>query len=100
MALLEAAFGRLLFFRDELVQPGEWPVHGRRRIVLLCVAAGAKVDRARMLVLVAVDAEQLPIRAVGRIVVVVAVLVVDGELAQPPRREVPRAMRTYMRQEL
>ena len=45
-------------------------------------AAGAGILYPRVLVLVAVDAEQLPVGAVGRIVVMVAVDVVDSELAQ------------------
>src|SRR5258706_14888151 len=49
------------------------------------------VRLARVLVLVAVDAQQLLVRAVGPVVVVVAVLVVHRELAQPRARELARA---------
>ena len=97
--LLEAALGRLLFFRDELIQPGERPMLRGRRVRLLRVAAGMRVDRARMLVLVAVDAEQLPVGTVERVVVVVAVLVVDGQLAQPAGRKMPCATRAYVGEE-
>src|SRR5436190_20410741 len=45
-------------------------------------AAGFVVFDAGVLVLVAVDAEQLTVARVGRVVVVVTVLVVHGELAQ------------------
>ena len=44
-----------------------------------------------MLVVVAVEAQQLPVAAVGRVVLVVVVAVVDGELAQVRRRELARA---------
>ena len=45
-----------------------------------------------MLVLVAVDAEVFPVAAVGRVVVVVAVLVVDGQQVQAGRVELPAAL--------
>src|SRR5436190_4568931 len=72
----------------------------RRRIVLFRAAARLGIDDARVLVLVAVDAKQLPVRAVGRIVVVVAVLVVHGELAQARRGKFARATGADPRQDL
>ena len=98
--LLEAALGRLLFFRDELIQSGERPMLRGRGIGLLRVAAGLRVDRARMLVLVAVDAEQLPVGAVERVVVVVAVAVMYRQFAQPTRREVSGAACAHVREQL
>src|SRR3990167_5607807 len=68
----------------------------RRRLA----APGTGILHARVLVLVAVDAQQLPVRAVGRIVVVVAVLVVHGQLAQSRGRKFPRAARADPGQEL
>src|SRR6185503_10852597 len=46
------------------------------------------------------DAEQLPVRAVGRVVVVVAVAVMHGELAQALAVELARAARADPRQDL
>src|SRR5258707_8118083 len=74
---------------------------GRARLLFLSTAAARfRILDARVLVLVAVDAEQLPVRAVGRIVVMVAVLVVDGELAQALAFELPAAARAEVGQEL
>src|SRR6516162_5617628 len=42
--------------------------------------ARRRLELARVLVIVTVDAEELPVAAVRRIVVVVVVLVVDGQL--------------------
>jgi hypothetical protein len=44
-----------------------------------------------MLAVVAVQAQQLPVAAVGRIVVVIVVAVVDGELAHIGARELAGA---------
>ena len=55
----------------------------RGRFGLLCAATGACILDARVLVLMAVNAQELPIGAIGRVVVVVAVPMVHGELAQP-----------------
>ena len=46
-----------------------------------------------MLVVVAIDAEQLPVAAVGRVVVVVVVAMMDGELADRCVRSNSRAQR-------
>ena len=72
----------------------------RRRLGLFGIAAGARVLDARVLVLVAIDAEQLPVRAVRGIVVMVAVLVVDGELAQAVGREMAGAAGAHVGEEL
>ena len=53
-----------------------------------------------MLVVVAVDAEQLPVASVGRVVVVVVVLVVDRELAQPPARKLAPTRGAHVGQQL
>ena len=55
---------------------------------------------ARVLVLVAVNTEQLPVAAVGRVVVVVAVLVVNRELTQALGAELTRAAPADPRQDL
>ena len=49
-----------------------------------------------MFVVVAVEAEQLPVAAVGRVVVVVVILVMDGQLAEAPPLELAAASRTEM----
>src|SRR2546423_92625 len=63
------------------------------RLGLLHRAAGLRIDDARMLVLVAVDAQQFPVAAVGRIIVVIAILVMHGELAQALAFELAAAAR-------
>jgi hypothetical protein len=60
---------------------------------------GLVVLEARVLVLVAVDAQELPVRAVGRIVVVIAVAVMDRQLAQPPSLELAPAARADVGQD-
>src|SRR3954471_9290965 len=59
-----------------------------------------RILHARVLVLVAIHAQQLPVAAVGRIVVVVAVLMVHGELAQSLAAELARAAAADPRQDL
>src|SRR5688572_32512427 len=73
---------------------------GRARLLFFAAAARPGILEARVLVLVAVDAQQLPVRAVGRVVVVVAVDVVHGELAQPRGGEFARAAGADPGQEL
>ncbi len=53
-----------------------------------------------MLVVVAVKAEQFPVAAVGRVVIVIVVLVVDRELVQVGLRELPGAAPTDPREQL
>ena len=55
---------------------------------------GIRLQLPRMLVFVAVNAQQLPIAAVARIVVVVVILVMHRELAQPLAGEFARASRS------
>ena len=72
----------------------------RRHLWLLSAAACLRVDDAGVLVLVAIDAEQLPVGTVGRVVVVVAVAVMDREFAQPLTRELSRAAYANVRKNL
>ncbi len=53
-----------------------------------------------MFVVVAVEAQQLPVAAVTGIVVMVVVLVVDGEFAHPLSAEFPRAGAADVREQL
>ena len=77
---------------DQAVQPierignrfGAAAVIGRRHVRV----AGDLV--LLVLVVVAVEAQQLPVAAVGRIVVVVVVLVVDGQLPAAASPRTPR----------
>src|SRR5690606_30505696 len=55
-----------------------------------CADTGV-VDQARMLVVVTVHAQQLPVAAVGRVVVVVVVAMVDCQLLQVGAGEIARA---------
>src|ERR1051326_379510 len=95
-----ARSGRLLLLQ-QLPQPFQRAM--RRRL-----GVGARRARLfefrildpRVLVLVAVHAQQLPVAAVGRIVVVVAVLVVHGELAHALAAELARAAAADPRQDL
>src|SRR3954467_2891856 len=59
-----------------------------------------RILHARVLVLVAIHAQQFPVAAVGRIVVVVAVLRVHGELAQSFAAELARTAAADPRQDL
>src|SRR5574340_526145 len=56
------------------------------------------IEETRVLVFVAVDAQQLPVAAVGRIVVVIVVGVVDRQLVHRLWREFPAAARADPRQ--
>src|SRR5438046_1501797 len=73
---------------------------GGRRVVAFHASARLRIHDASMLVLVAIDAEQLPVRTVRRVVVVIAVLVMHRQLAQPLPRKLARAPRADVRQDL
>src|SRR5690606_14383071 len=77
---------------EQGLQVGERTGLGRYGRVFrgLCADAGV-VDQARMLVVVTVHAQQLPVAAVGRVVVVVVVAMVDRQLLQVRARELARA---------
>jgi len=60
----------------------------RRRVR---AAGRTRLGLARVLVVVAVDAQEFPVAAVGRVVVVVVVAMVDGELAHRRVVEAPAA---------
>ena len=68
---------------EQGIQPGKWAV-GRIVHSRFGPVAGPShmVDMASVLVVVAVDAKQLPVAAVKRIVVVVVIAMMDRELAQ------------------
>ena len=68
--------------------------------VLRSAAAVARHAVFFVLVVVAIDAEQFPVAAVGRIVVVVVVLVVDRQFLQPGPLEFPPAARAHVRKQL
>src|SRR5688572_18851142 len=74
----------LRFLRQPVLQVREWIV---RRDAMLGSGGTARLFRRRfqlllMLIVVAVQAEQLPVAAVRRIVAVVVIPMVDGQLAQ------------------
>jgi len=66
-------------------------VRRRRDLAFATGRPPVVVEHARVLVLVAVDAQQLPVAAVGRVVVVVAVAVMHGQLLHVGARELARA---------
>src|SRR5690606_28817606 len=80
------------FARKQRLQVGERIGPGRDRRVLCgqCTDSGV-VDLAGVLVVVTVHAQQLPVAAVGRIVVVVVIAVVDRQLLEVGAGEISRA---------
>jgi len=52
-----------------------------------------------MLIVVTVEAEQLPVAAIGWIVVVIVVLVMDRQFPEPPALKRPSAPPAHMRKE-
>ena len=60
---------------------------GRRRLITVLI----RHEMPRVLIIVTVDTQQLPVAAVGRVVVVVMVPVMHRELAQVLAREFARA---------
>jgi hypothetical protein len=75
----------------EAVPPGRVPLHSPSIPVTAEIAAETP---PAVLVLVAVDAEVLPVRAVGRVVVMIAVPVVNGEKVPVLFLELPSALGT------
>lgn len=76
---------------------------GRRTVAIIMhyrIAACVSIEGARVLAVVAVQAQEFPIAAVGRIVVVVAVLVVHRQLVQFLAGKFPPAPGAYPRQDL
>ena len=72
--------GGLLPGFQQRLEPGERPVgRGFFRLARARAGSSGRIEHARMLVFVAVDAQQLPVAAVGRIIFVIAVLVVHGQ---------------------
>ena len=68
--------------------------------VFLAQRGAALVDVALVLVVVAVETEQLPVAAIGRVVIVVVVLVMDRELVQVGLRKLPCTAATDPRKQL
>ncbi len=88
--------GRLGLALEQVLELSEWR-EGRRLILL---PASRRLTRqvshliSLVLIVVAVETEQLPVASVGRIVVVVVVFVMDGELAQFLSAKFASAVRT------
>ena len=81
---------------QQFVETGEWLVRGRRRSVRvgglgICVSDVL----SSMLILVTVEAQQLPIASVWRVVVVIMILVMHGELAKFRPGKVAPAQTTH-----
>ena len=67
---------------QQFVETGEWLVSRRRRSVhvgTLAICVGYFVPR--MLILMTVETQQLPVASVRWVVVVIVILVMNGELA-------------------
>jgi hypothetical protein len=62
-----------------------------------CLTRSSIVEFARMLVVVAVETEQLPVAAVSGVVVVIVVTMVNGQLLQILARKLAGATTTYPR---
>ena len=75
---IEAGEGLVGVGRARLIRPGFFSIP-------------LAVDITGMFDVMAVDAQELPVASVGRVVVVVVVLVVNRELAQLPARELTAA---------
>src|SRR5258706_8610267 len=71
-----------LFFVQLRLQIGEWIVGCHGSLGAGASSPGRLVRDAGMFVLMAIDAEQLPIAAIERVVVVIVVLVMHRQLAQ------------------
>lgn len=63
----------------------------RRHMSIGSAVAGRLVQHARVLVIVAIQTQQFPVTAVGRIVVVVMIFVVDSEFTQTHTGKLARA---------
>jgi len=90
----------LFFVFQQGIEAGKRPV-GSRRLLLaarLRLVVPFLFQVLRVLMVVAVDTQQLPVAAVGGIVVVVVILVMDRELTQSLARELAPAIRTDPRE--
>ena len=74
----------------------------RRKLVGIAIRLAVGLGRfpPRVLIVVAVDAKELPVAAVGGVVAVIVVLVVDGKLAELLAAELTRAARAHPGQNL
>src|SRR5688500_15409213 len=82
---------RRLLLRQQALQIREGGLRGCAMLIGGTASGAPRFQLALVLVVVAIQAEQLPVAAVGRIVVVVVVAVMDGALAQVLAREFPGA---------
>ena len=74
---------RLLRLLQQFTETGEWLVCRRRRSVRVGrLGIGVGYVLPSMLILVTVETQQLPIASVWRVIVVVVILVMHGELAK------------------
>lgn len=75
----------------------EWVMRRRLHCGRKQADASVRFEIAGMLVIVAVQAQQLPVAAIGRIVIVVVVTVMYGQLLHVGSRELSRATSAYPR---
>jgi len=77
---------------EQRLQSGKWRVRGVAR--LCCPSIGVTAvgfDLFLMLVVVTIDAEQLPVAAVGRIVIMIVIAVMNGQFTQVGQGKLPGA---------
>jgi hypothetical protein len=80
-----------VFLLEQPREIGERPVGRVRRAVGLPGEAARLIQRTLVFIVMAVEAQQFPVAAVGRVVVVVVVLVVHGQQVDGRVVEFPRA---------
>jgi hypothetical protein len=93
---------QLLFILQQSIETGERPV-GRRRLLLATrrhLAIPFRYLVPRVLIVVTVEAQQLPVAAVGRIIIVVVIFVMDCEFSNFLACEFAPASRTDPRKKL
>lgn len=76
------SWGGLALVSQHRLEVGKWRVGRRRSITVGARAVACRFQLPLMLVVVAVEAQQFPVAAVGRVVAMVVVAVMHGEFAQ------------------
>jgi hypothetical protein len=93
---------RLTFVLQQILEVGEWIVCGAgirfAGVDWLTLCGG--FQQALVFVVMAIDAQQLPVAAIGRVVIVIVVTVMHGEFLQIVTRELALAASTDPRVEL
>jgi hypothetical protein len=93
---------RLAFVLQQILEVGEWIVCGAgfRFTGAGRLALRGRFQQPLVFVVMAIDAQQLPVAAIGRVVIVIVVTVMHGEFLQIFTRELALAASTDPRVEL